>query len=230
MTTDWNLTTLLAALGGVVLVGLLAQGWWSARKAGPRRAEPIVPAGDRQEPSLGAGGAATGQSPVTLDGTADGEAVDSRTMDLRTLDETVPAMARARKASTRIDALIDAIATMTPESPVSGEMALSHLPGSRRAGTKPFHIEGLNVGQRRVGAAACRVSATASSRRGVQMANRSGGLNEIEYSEFVQKIQGFAGRHRCDGRSSRTCWTSSAGRASSTSSRAGHDAQLGDAR
>ena len=43
MTTDWNLTTLLAALGGVVLVGLLAQGWWSARKAGPRRAEPPRP-------------------------------------------------------------------------------------------------------------------------------------------------------------------------------------------
>ena len=57
MTTDWNLTTLLAALGGVVLVGLLAQGWWTARKAGPRRPEPVVPAGDRQEPSLGAQGA-----------------------------------------------------------------------------------------------------------------------------------------------------------------------------
>ncbi|OYU99257.1 MAG: cell division protein FtsZ, partial [Burkholderiales bacterium PBB5] len=27
---------------------------------------------------------------------------------------------------------------------------------------------------------------------GVQMANRSGALNEIEYSEFVQKLQGFA--------------------------------------
>ena len=64
MTTDWNLTTLLAALGGVVLVGLLAQGWWSARKAGPRRAEPLAPVGDRQEPSLGAGGAAPGQARV----------------------------------------------------------------------------------------------------------------------------------------------------------------------
>jgi hypothetical protein len=193
MTTDWNLTTLLAALGGVVLVGLLAQGWWSARKAGPRRAETIVPAGDRQEPSLGgaAGGGAKGESPVTLDGRADGEALDSRAMDLRALDERVPAMARARKASTRIDALIDAIATMTPESPVSGEMALSHLPGSRRAGTKPFHIEGLNAdsgewelphpGQR-----------YGEFQAGLQMANRSGALNEIEYSEFVQKIQGFA--------------------------------------
>ena len=187
MTTDWNLTTLLAALGGVVLVGLLAQGWWSARKAGPRRAEPLAPVGDRQEPSLGAGGAAPGQAPVTLDGAAGGEPLP----DLRTLDETVPAVARTRKASTRIDALIDAIATLAPDSPVSGEMALSHLPGSRRAGTKPFQIEGLNAdsgewelphpGQR-----------YGEFQAGLQMANRSGALNEIEYSEFVQKIQGFA--------------------------------------
>ena len=191
MTTDWNLTTLLAALGGVVLVGLLAQGWWSARKAGPRRAEPVVPAGDRQEPSLGANGAPASGPTITLDGQTQEVPVDLGAMDLRTLDESVPAVARTRKASTRIDALIDAIATLTPESPVSGEMALSQLPGSRRAGTKPFQIEGLNAdsgewelphpGQR-----------YGEFQAGLQMANRSGALNEIEYSEFVQKIQAFA--------------------------------------
>ena len=66
------------------------------------KAEPLAPVGDRQEPSLGAGGAAPGQAPVTLDGATGGEPLP----DLRTLDETVPAVARTRKASTRIDALI----------------------------------------------------------------------------------------------------------------------------
>lgn len=185
MTTDWSLTSLLAILGGVVLVGVLAQGWWSTRRAGPRRPGPIAPSGDRQEPSLGATASApgvAGEAAAALDG--------GPLPDLRTLDESVPAVARVRKASTRVDALIDAIATITPDAPVSGEMALSHLPGSRRAGTKPFHIEGLNTetgdwelpqpGQR-----------YGEFQAGVQMANRSGALNEIEYSEFVQKVQGF---------------------------------------
>ena len=186
MTTDWNLTTLLAALGGVVLVGLLAQGWWSARKAGPRRAEPVTPAGDRHEPSLTAGADAGGEAAITLDG-HDAHGLP----DLRTLDETVPAVNRVRKTSTRIDALIDAISTLTPESPVSGEMALSHLPGSRRAGTKPFQVEGLNVdsGDWELPHPGQRYS---EFQAGLQMANRSGALNEIEYSEFIQKIQGFA--------------------------------------
>ena len=49
----------------------------------------------------------------------------------------------ARRAL-RLDPLIDAIATLTVEAPVAGEAALPHVPGSNRAGTKPFYIEGLN--------------------------------------------------------------------------------------
>jgi len=171
---------LLAALGGVVLAGVLAQGWWSARRAGPRRAAPPPTAPDRHEPSLGADAAAN-----------PGAVPPDPLPDLRTLDETVPAVARTRKTSSRIDALIDALATVTPESPVSGEMALSHLPGSRRAGTKPFQIEGLNAatGEWEPPQPGQRYS---EFQAGLQMANRSGALNEIEYSEFIQKVQGFA--------------------------------------
>ncbi|UXH80262.1 cell division protein FtsZ [Roseateles amylovorans] len=188
MTTDWSLTAMLAALGGLVLVGVLAQGWWSARRAGPRRPLPPVPAPDRQEPSLGG---AAGLSPDGGDGRGGLSPDGGELPDLRTLDESVPAVARVRRASTRIDALIDAIATLTPESPISGEMALSHMPGSRRAGTKPFHIEGLNAasGDWELPHAGQRYS---EFQAGLQMANRSGALNEIEYSEFVQKVQGFA--------------------------------------
>jgi hypothetical protein len=96
-----------------------------------------------------------------------------------------------RKASARLDPLIDAIAPITLEAPVSGELALTHLPPSRRAGTKPFLIEGLNAesGDWELPAAGQRYS---EFQAGVQMANRSGGLNQIEFSEFVQKLQGFA--------------------------------------
>ncbi len=168
-----TLTEMLAIAGGVVLAGVVAHGAWSARKAGPRRAdaqlEPLMD-GDRLEPGLDV---------PALDGAA------------VALDGTLPAVARVRKPSARIDALIDAIATLTLDAPVSGEMALAHLPGSRRAGTKPFHIEGLNAetGEWELPVPGQRYG---EFQAGAQMANRNGAMNEIEYSEFVQKVQSFA--------------------------------------
>lgn len=170
-----GLTEMLAILGGLVLAGVVGHGAWSARKAGPRRAEPQkepVMDGQRQEPGLD-GGAAAEPSGAGL-------------------DEVLPPVSRPpRKPSARIDALIDAIATITLDAPISGEMATSHLPGSRRAGTKPFHIEGLNAesGEWELPLAGQRYG---EFQAGVQMANRNGAMNEIEYSEFVQKVQGFA--------------------------------------
>ncbi|OYU25708.1 MAG: cell division protein FtsZ [Burkholderiales bacterium PBB2] len=170
-----SLTEMLAILGGLVLAGVVGHGAWSARKAGPRRAEPQkepVMDGQRQEPGL--------------DGAAAAEPSGAG------LDEGLPPVSRPpRKPSARIDALIDAIATITLDAPISGEMATSHLPGSRRAGTKPFHIEGLNAesGEWELPLAGQRYG---EFQAGVQMANRNGAMNEIEYSEFVQKVQGFA--------------------------------------
>ncbi|MDC8774024.1 cell division protein FtsZ [Roseateles albus] len=172
-----TLTEMLAVAGGVVLAGVVAHGAWSARKAGPRRAdvqvEPVLD-GARQEPGLDA-------SPL-------GEAAVSQDAGM----PAAPFVPRPpRKPSARIDALIDAIATATLDAPISGEMAISHLPGSRRAGTKPFHIEGMNAesGEWELPAPGQRYG---EFQAGVQMANRNGAMNEIEYSEFVQKVQSFA--------------------------------------
>jgi hypothetical protein len=173
-----SLTELLAILGGLVLAGLVAHGAWTARKAGPRRAPLQI------EPQLG---------PERSEPGLDLPAEDASTQPAA--DESEPTLPRPpRKPSARIDALIDAIATITLDAPISGEMALSHLPGSRRAGTKPFHIEGLNAesGEWEMPAPARPGSRYGEFQAGVQLANRSGALNEIEYSEFVQKVQAFA--------------------------------------
>jgi hypothetical protein len=62
---------------------------------------------------------------------------------------------------------------------------------TRRAGSKPFAIEGLNEAtqQWETPHPGQRYSAFQA---GVQLANRNGPLNEIEYSEFVVKAQAFA--------------------------------------
>ena len=90
-----------------------------------------------------------------------------------------------------LDALIDVMAPIELESPVSGDAALAVAPTTARVGSKFFAIEGLNMqsgewmplrlGQR-----------YSAFQAGMQLANRTGALNEIEYSEFVMKAQTFA--------------------------------------
>lgn len=162
-----NLTWSLVALGAVVLLAVLAQGWWTAHRARPRRAAAISDA--RVEPSM------AGMP-------ADALAVPESMPELR--------LAPLRRVA-RIDALIDAIVPMTLEAPVSGELLLAHQPTSRRAGTKPFHVEGLDseTGEWDAPTPGRRYS---ELQAGVQLASRSGPLNEIEYSEFLQKVGAFA--------------------------------------
>ncbi|MEO6659173.1 MAG: cell division protein FtsZ [Burkholderiaceae bacterium] len=163
-----TLSTALILVAVLVLAALAGHGVWSTRRAQARQAvvEVAQPAAERVEPSMGA-----------LPGDATGSAA--------------ALVAPSRRAGPRIDALIDAIATLALDAPASGEMLLAHLPASRRAGSKPFHIEGL-------GAASGEWEPLSLGQRyselqaGVQLANRSGALNEIEYSEFVQKLQAVA--------------------------------------
>jgi len=92
-----------------------------------------------------------------------------------------------------LDALIDVIANieLDGDSVVYGEAALAALPPSRRIGTKPFTVEGLNAlrGEWEPIKAGQRYSAFQA---GIQLANRLGALNEIEFSEFVMVTQRFS--------------------------------------
>ncbi|HOM13297.1 MAG TPA: cell division protein ZipA C-terminal FtsZ-binding domain-containing protein [Rubrivivax sp.] len=169
-----SLTAALAILGAVVLLALLLHGWWKTRRAGPRQAEPALPAAQRVEPALGDAAQAHGAQAAAPQA-----------------GEAAPRRAPGARPPARLDALIDAIVPLSLEAPVSGELVLSQWPATRRAGTKPFHIEGLNLdsGEWEQPAAGQRYG---ELQAGVQLANRSGALNEIEYSEFVQKLQTFA--------------------------------------
>ena len=165
-----TLTWALATLGGALLLAVVLHGWWRTRQAQPKRAEAeIKPVGDRVEPALGAGG----------------DVVDAGGAATR-----LPEPRMVRRVA-KIDALIDAISTLVLEAPISGEFVLSQMPPTRRAGTKILLIEGLDTvtgewASPQPGAHYSELQA------GVQLVNRSGALNEIEYSEFVQTLQAFA--------------------------------------
>jgi hypothetical protein len=166
-----TLTVALALVAGLVLVALVAHSVWSARRANPRRADDETAA--RVEPGLG----------------GDAAPVDRFSAEPDLPELRLPPLGLRRIA--KVDALIDAVATLSLEAPVTGELALQQLPPTRRAGTKAFHVEALNgeTGEWETPAPGRRY---AEFQAGVQLANRTGALNEIEYSEFVQKVQAFA--------------------------------------
>ena len=172
-----NLQLGLAVVGGLVLAGVVAHGAWSSRRDAPR------------QPTLGPEGGGKGE----IDGAREPvfSEVENNETTVYGPTEVVPAPVLRKPA---MDALIDVIANLNHDSsfpPISGEAAIAALPATRRVGSKPFSVEGLNIvtqaweppqaGQR-----------YAAFQAGVQLANRTGALNEIEYSEFVVKTQTLA--------------------------------------
>lgn len=176
----------LAVLGGAVLAGFVAHGAWQTRRAASLEKVAETPPLDDDERTRPAR-LDEAREPV-FDEPAAAAAAGAE------LDAVPPAPATPAKpkmASPRIDALIDAIATLALEQPISGDLALAHVPTTRRAGSKPVLIEGLH---RERGEWEAPVAGRLYSefQAAVQLASRHGALNEIEYSEFVQKIQAFA--------------------------------------
>ncbi len=172
-----TLTIALAIVGGLVLAALLAHSAWSSRRAEPKQALP--PMDDHHLPADAAhhvGDAAVHEPSV--DAAEDPQAMPR---------SAIPALRRAG----RLDALIDAIVPLALDASISGDAVAPHLPSTRRAGTKPWLIEGFDEGSRSWEPPSPGHRYT-EFQAGVQMANRSGALNEIEYSEFVQKVQTFA--------------------------------------
>ena len=184
----------LAIIGGLLLALIVAYNAWTTHRNTPRKALP--PEGERkpeasprQEPAMDAELAPVSVSAVH--GLDHGPDPALHGVDLDdALELPVPPLGNHDRWGL-LDPLIDAIAPIAPEHLVSGEAALAALPPTRRAGSKPFAIEGFNdetqhwetpaPGQR-----------YRAFQAGVQLANRMGALNEIEFSEFVVKAQSFA--------------------------------------
>ncbi|MGQ2923530.1 MAG: cell division protein ZipA C-terminal FtsZ-binding domain-containing protein [Hydrogenophaga sp.] len=191
----------LAIIGGLVLAGVVAYNAWVTSKSAPRTARerhgdaaderagdetlPYTPADlaeheiQRIDPVLGdMPGAPSPPDPAEVAAAAAAVSLN-------------PLMTQPPEKRPGLDALIDVIAPLLLEHEVSGDALLAALPGTRRVGSKPFAVEGQSettgewesprLGQR-----------YRALQAGVQLANRSGPLNDIEFSEFVVKAQAFA--------------------------------------
>ena len=171
----------LAVVGGLVLAGVVAQSTWSSRRNLPKQATPK--AVSEQE---------SAQNETTHEASGPDELADRQEPSFDT-DSSLSSLSQLTTLERKpgLDILIDAMAPVVLESVVSGDAALAAMPSTRRVGSKPFGTEGLNVatGEWEFPVAGQRYKAFQCA---VQLANRTGALNQIEYSEFVIKAQAFA--------------------------------------
>ncbi|OSZ67988.1 cell division protein ZipA C-terminal FtsZ-binding domain-containing protein [Hydrogenophaga sp. IBVHS2] len=192
-----NLQIGLAIIGGLVLAAVVAYNAWITRQNAPRtaRERPApLPVADAADPVADVGERLADPLAGRIDPVLDADLADTVPAALAdALPDAAAPLRREPVAAERrpgLDALIDVIAPITPEAEVSGDAVLAALPATRRVGSKPFAVEGLSAtgdwepprpGQR-----------YRQLQAGVQLANRAGALNDIEFSEFVVKTQAFA--------------------------------------
>ncbi len=172
-----NLQIGLAAMGGAVVLAVLLYNRWSTQRNLPRRSQ----GGSEPEPGL---------SGASFEDPLQHGRIEPSMDDFETLVSQGQAGASLIVRS-QLDPLIDVLVTLVPDHPVAGEAVLAAMPRSRRIGSKPFAVEAYHPDS------ACWELPRSgrqyqSLQAGVQLANRSGALNDIEFSEFVNKTQALA--------------------------------------
>ncbi|TWG79714.1 Cell division protein [Cupriavidus gilardii J11] len=122
---------------------------------------------------------------------AGAQAVIARQPPEATSAPAEPAVPEGQPRPAAIDPLIDCIVPLHLERKASGDRILPLTGRLRRAGTKQVHIEGLNE------AANAWEPVTPGHQYedlqvAVQLANRGGPLNALEFSEFVNAVEALA--------------------------------------
>ncbi|MDO5691481.1 MAG: cell division protein ZipA C-terminal FtsZ-binding domain-containing protein [Pseudomonadota bacterium] len=188
----------LAVAGGLILGGVIAYNTWNTRRNEPRQAEPEP---DQAPPRRPAAPSPAAPAPARDDDSGFGPSArlepafdpdfDDRTPPTFATTSTL-ALTPLHDRTPGLDALIDVIVPLHLYGhQVSGDAVLAALPVTRRVGSKPLAVEGreevIDPWEHPTPGARYQYL-----QAGVQLANRTGALNEIEYSEFVMKIQALA--------------------------------------
>ncbi|EGF30767.1 hypothetical protein IMCC9480_786 [Oxalobacteraceae bacterium IMCC9480] len=193
-----DLQASLIAIGGTIVIAVIAYNKWQEFKAKksverafastrddvlmtpPSRDDATLPAA-RQEPGFFAAGETPpdtdGQSLPAADAAADG-------------DSAVPAGTPTTAQDLPVDELVDCLIPLALDGPLRGEKVMAAFRDLRQAGSKPLNTIGLRDGTH--WEAIAHGAQYSALQVGVQLANRSSSLNEIEYSELVMALRAVA--------------------------------------
>lgn len=192
-----DLQTSLIVIGGAIVVGVISYNKWQEHKAkkSVERAfssshddvlmatEDRAPASDieRHEPTFTATDY-DDAAPVT-------HAEQEAHVEVES-DAPVDLMQAAEEKELPVDYLIDCTIPLALSTQLRGEKILPALQSLRHVGSKPVHFAGQHIdgGWEAVTHGGIYKSLMA----GVQLANRSNALNELEYSEFVMRLRQIA--------------------------------------
>jgi FtsZ-interacting cell division protein ZipA len=193
----------LIAIGGTIVVGVFIYNKWQeyrAKKSVERafssdhddvlmeqRPAPVHEGTGRQEPSFG--------DEPAMDDDADGN-TDGNTAPLERRSETAsgeqePAAAQDAPVQPPlpVDDMIDCLIPIGLAAKVRGERVLQAAQSLRHVGNKPVHFIGLRDDE--IWEAIHPGSVYVALHVGIQLANRSSMLNEIEFSELVGHLRQF---------------------------------------
>lgn len=207
-----DLQTSLMAIGGTIVVGVVTYNKWqeyktrkSVEKAfsnehddvlmNPAVAPSTIPGqADRHEPTLSF--SSHGQAAALAEEGADqlaGESIVETPVEQThthsvAANPTIPASESYKDLP--VDEVVDCIVPLSMAAPARGDKLLPKLQSLRHVGNKPVHF----IGQDEEGTwdAIVHGGVYSALMAGVQLANRSSTLNEIEYSEFIMKLRQIA--------------------------------------
>lgn len=162
-----SLQLALLTAGLVVVIAVVAFNSWSERR---RHGEAAA-----AQPSASDPVNAAGQSPRVEP----------------TLEDLAESLRPAAVRDPRLDGLLDCIVGIGLErETISGDAILAAIPSARRVGVKMLTVEAQTAAATWEAPQAGQIYRAVQA--GVPLANRSGPLNEIEYSEFMTKVEHLA--------------------------------------
>jgi FtsZ-interacting cell division protein ZipA len=191
-----DLQASLMIIGGTIVVGVIGYNKWQEYKAKKTvqkafssehddvlmKGEPALADGERLEPTLKQ--EAADEAIEAVDGFDEAAA-----QPVAQESAEQPAAPPVRK-NLPVDELIDCMVPFALEAPVRGEKLLPRLHSLRHVGNKPVHF----VGQDQNGdwEEIAHGGIYYAMMAGVQLANRAGALNELEYSELIARLRQIA--------------------------------------
>jgi len=202
-----DLQTSLFIIGGAFLVGVISYNKWQEYKA--KKSVERAFSGSHDD-VLMTPGKENGETPVRhepklfeaefdadamsavphddLEQSAEQQAIEPQLGN--PVSAPAPTPTPAVRKDLPVDELIDCAIPLVLESPVRGDKALPALQTLRHVGNKPIHFIGEDLNGEWEPVAHGGVYSTLLA--GVQLANRTNPLNEIEYSELVTRLRQIA--------------------------------------
>lgn len=198
-----DLQASLIVIGGAIVVGVISYNKWHEYRA--RKSVQRAFSSEHDDVLMGSG-AASKETSGAQSGAADEERreptfseaavetmvhangfADAAQMDAGDAARFVQTM---KTKGLPIDELVDCIIPLALVGAVRGEKILPTLQSLRHVANKPIHF----IGQRDDGEweSIAHGGVYSALRAGVQLANRSGALNELEYSEMIMRLRQVA--------------------------------------